>query len=155
MRTGYGAGAASPSTHREVDARRLGVRVARIVLRGVQEVHEVPLDHPGLGRGWWAIERDGTALSRWTDGDATLPLPLMQGNLMLEVHFAGTMSYLMEPEPAAEGERYAADVFVDCTGFAGLLIEKALHTPYVSFAENLFNDAAVALHVRAIPNGAA
>ena len=28
---------------------------------------------------------------------------------------------------------------------AGLLIEKALHTPYVSFAENLFNDAAVAL----------
>jgi len=44
-----------------------------------------------------------------------------------------------------EGETYAADLFVDCSGFAGLLIEKALHTPWVSFAENLFNDAAVAL----------
>jgi len=44
-----------------------------------------------------------------------------------------------------EGESYAADLFVDCSGFAGLLIEKALHTPWVSFTENLFNDAAVAL----------
>lgn len=44
-----------------------------------------------------------------------------------------------------EGETIAADLFVDCSGFAGLLIEKALHTPYVSFGENLFNDAAVAM----------
>src|SRR5262245_28162186 len=44
-----------------------------------------------------------------------------------------------------EGESIRADLFVDCTGFAGLLIEKALHTPFVSFASNLFNDAAVAL----------
>jgi 2-polyprenyl-6-methoxyphenol hydroxylase-like FAD-dependent oxidoreductase len=45
----------------------------------------------------------------------------------------------------AEGETIAADLFVDCTGFAGLLIDKALHTPFVSFANNLFNDAAVAI----------
>jgi 2-polyprenyl-6-methoxyphenol hydroxylase-like FAD-dependent oxidoreductase len=44
-----------------------------------------------------------------------------------------------------EGETIAADLFVDCTGFTGLLIDKALHTPFVSFASNLFNDAAVAL----------
>ena len=44
-----------------------------------------------------------------------------------------------------EGETIRADFYVDCSGFAGLLIEKALGTPYVSFAENLFNDAAVAL----------
>src|SRR6266513_1811805 len=44
-----------------------------------------------------------------------------------------------------EGETIAADFFVDCSGFAGLLIDKALHTPYVSFAGNLFNDAAVAI----------
>src|SRR5581483_11132702 len=44
-----------------------------------------------------------------------------------------------------EGETIAADLFVDCTGFAGLLIDKALHTPFISFAENLFNDAAVAI----------
>ncbi len=45
----------------------------------------------------------------------------------------------------AEGESITADLFVDCTGFAGLLIEKAMKTPFVSFASNLFNDAAVAL----------
>ncbi len=44
-----------------------------------------------------------------------------------------------------EGEVIEADLFVDCTGFAGLLIDKALRTPFVSFASNLFNDAAVAL----------
>jgi 2-polyprenyl-6-methoxyphenol hydroxylase-like FAD-dependent oxidoreductase len=44
-----------------------------------------------------------------------------------------------------EGLTLSADLFVDCTGFAALLIDKALKTPYVSFADNLFNDAAVAL----------
>jgi len=44
-----------------------------------------------------------------------------------------------------EGETIGADFFVDCTGFASLLIGKALGTPFVSFSENLFNDAAVAM----------
>lgn len=44
-----------------------------------------------------------------------------------------------------EGETIAADFFVDCTGFAALLIGKALATPFVGFSENLFNDAAVAM----------
>ena len=49
--------------------------VARIVLRGANEVREIPVDHPSLSQGWWAVERDGTAMRRWTDGDAVLPLP--------------------------------------------------------------------------------
>jgi tryptophan 6-halogenase len=44
-----------------------------------------------------------------------------------------------------EGETIAADLFVDCTGFGGMLIQKTLGTPFVSFANNLFNDAAVAM----------
>jgi tryptophan 6-halogenase len=44
-----------------------------------------------------------------------------------------------------EGETIEADLFVDCTGFTALLIDKALQTPFVSFASNLFNDAAVAI----------
>jgi tryptophan 6-halogenase len=44
-----------------------------------------------------------------------------------------------------EGPAIDADIFVDCTGFAGLLITQALKTPFVSFAENLFNDAAIAM----------
>lgn len=44
-----------------------------------------------------------------------------------------------------EGETIAADFFVDCTGFAGILIDKALKTPFVSYSNNLFNDAAIAM----------
>jgi tryptophan 6-halogenase len=43
------------------------------------------------------------------------------------------------------GDAIAADFFVDCTGFAGLMIQQALKTPFVSFSDNLFNDAAVAM----------
>jgi 2-polyprenyl-6-methoxyphenol hydroxylase-like FAD-dependent oxidoreductase len=44
-----------------------------------------------------------------------------------------------------DGTTIGADLFIDCTGFAGLLINQALKTPFVSFSENLFNDAAVAM----------
>jgi hypothetical protein len=43
------------------------------------------------------------------------------------------------------GDSLAADFFVDCSGFASLLIGEALKTPYVSFADGLFNDAAIAM----------
>ncbi|WP_298090368.1 tryptophan halogenase family protein [uncultured Sphingomonas sp.] len=43
------------------------------------------------------------------------------------------------------GAMIAADLFVDCSGFAGLLMEKTLGVPWRSFAANLFNDAAVVL----------
>jgi Hint domain-containing protein len=83
------------------DRRRLGVRVARLVLRGADEVREVPVDHPDLVSGWWAVERDGQAISRWTDGEAVLPLPAMRGDAMLEIHLAGTMTYVEETALAA------------------------------------------------------
>jgi glycine/D-amino acid oxidase-like deaminating enzyme len=44
-----------------------------------------------------------------------------------------------------DGETLTADFFVDCTGFASLLTGQALQTPFVPYAENLFNDAAIAL----------
>jgi 2-polyprenyl-6-methoxyphenol hydroxylase-like FAD-dependent oxidoreductase len=43
------------------------------------------------------------------------------------------------------GETIGADFFVDCTGFASLLSQQALKTPFLSFSSNLFNDAAVAM----------
>jgi 2-polyprenyl-6-methoxyphenol hydroxylase-like FAD-dependent oxidoreductase len=45
----------------------------------------------------------------------------------------------------SDGGKLEADLFIDCSGFAGLLISQALQTPFVGFGENLFNDAAVAL----------
>ena len=37
------------------------------------------------------------------------------------------------------------DFFVDCSGFRGALIQETLEVPFRSYAENLFNDAAVVL----------
>ncbi|MFZ6722645.1 tryptophan halogenase family protein [Undibacterium sp. Ji49W] len=44
-----------------------------------------------------------------------------------------------------DGSSMEADFFVDCSGFAALLIGKTLKTPFVSYADNLFNDAAIAM----------
>ena len=79
------------------DRRRLGVCVERIVQRRESEVWEVPLDHPRLLRGWWAAERAGAALRRWTNGDAVIPLPVSDGPTMLEVHVAcASLAYPIE-----------------------------------------------------------
>jgi hypothetical protein len=90
------------------DRRRLGVRVKRIVLRGADETREVPVDHPDLTRGWWAVERDGQVMSRWTDGEAVLPLPPMNGHTMLEIHLAGSMTYVVDAATGDGTERLAA-----------------------------------------------
>jgi len=45
----------------------------------------------------------------------------------------------------SEGDAVRADLFIDCSGFAALLIDKTLKTPFVSYANVLFNDAAVAM----------
>jgi 2-polyprenyl-6-methoxyphenol hydroxylase-like FAD-dependent oxidoreductase len=41
--------------------------------------------------------------------------------------------------------KLVADMFLDCSGFAGLLINKAMKEPFIPFSENLFNDSAVAI----------
>ena len=43
------------------------------------------------------------------------------------------------------GDRLAADFFVDCSGLDSRLIGQALKTPFVSFTDALFNDAAIAI----------
>jgi hypothetical protein len=55
--------------------------VKRIVLRGADETREMPVDPPSLTRGWWAVDRDGQVMSRWTDGKAVLTLPAMGGHV--------------------------------------------------------------------------
>ena len=44
-----------------------------------------------------------------------------------------------------DGHSIDADFFIDCTGFAAVLIQKTLNVPFQSFANNLFNNAAVVL----------
>jgi 2-polyprenyl-6-methoxyphenol hydroxylase-like FAD-dependent oxidoreductase len=51
----------------------------------------------------------------------------------------GTIEAVMDDQ----GQIFAADYFVDCTGFRSFLMQQALEVPFVPFAENLFNDSAV------------
>ena len=90
------------------DPRRLGMRVSRIVLRGADETREVAMDDPGFARGWWEIEHDGPVMSRWTDGEAILPLPPVRGSILLEIHLAGAMTYTADAVPVEGTERRAA-----------------------------------------------
>ena len=39
------------------------------------------------------------------------------------------------------------DLFVDCSGFSSILLQKSLKVPFISFKENLFNDSAVTISV--------
>ena len=57
------------------DRRRLGVMVSRLTLLTCDGIEMIPLDHPSFCDGWWAVEWHGaTALRRWTDGQARLPI---------------------------------------------------------------------------------
>jgi collagen type I/II/III/V/XI/XXIV/XXVII alpha len=81
------------------DRRRLGVYVERIVMRGRDEVREISIDHPSLSQGWWAVERDGATLRRWTNGDAMLPLSPCDDPTTLEIHASGGgMTYAISDE---------------------------------------------------------
>jgi len=44
-----------------------------------------------------------------------------------------------------EGSTIEADFFIDCSGFASLLIGKTLNVEFDSFSESLFNDSAVVM----------
>ena len=44
-----------------------------------------------------------------------------------------------------DGERVEGDLFVDCSGFAGLLCQQKLGVPFRSFSDNLFADRAVVM----------
>lgn len=48
---------------------------------------------------------------------------------------------------SGDGKKYSADLFIDCSGFAGFLIEKTLQEPFVSFADNLLTDRAIAINL--------
>ena len=68
-------------------------------------------------------------------------------------HVIGTVEQVEVAESGIEavrlgdGTRYAADFFIDCSGFTSLLLGKALQVPFESFSDTLLCDRAVACQV--------
>jgi len=81
------------------DRRRLGVAVGHIVASGPAGRSELPADHPALIDGWWAAERDGAKLWRWSNGNAALPVP--PHTTLIELHLSGANTYLHSHEKIA------------------------------------------------------
>jgi tryptophan halogenase len=48
----------------------------------------------------------------------------------------------------ATGRTVEADLFIDCSGFRGLLINQAMAEPFIAMGDHLLNDSAVATAVR-------
>jgi hypothetical protein len=90
------------------DRRRLGVAVGRLAFRAGAEVQEVPVDHPMLSRGWHAAERDGSALRRWTDGDAHLRVPFAPGAGVVTLEVQTTCKATYRADQAVTDQRLAA-----------------------------------------------
>jgi hypothetical protein len=55
------------------DTRCLGVKVSEFSIRSDAGEVVIAADDPRLGAGWYAAEREGSALWRWTNGSARLP----------------------------------------------------------------------------------
>ena len=122
--------------HAHPDRFFLSQRVA-VEGRAPRPAHEFPFD---IGYGY---HFDSTMLGRFLHVQA-----LERG----VVHVARPMNSATLDERGDirsleldGGDSLAADFFVDCSGFASLLIGQALKTPHVSFANGLFNDSAIAI----------
>jgi hypothetical protein len=86
------------------DRRRLGVMVRQITLQNGDDERTIPVDHPLLTDGWWAMEGDAEPAGRWTTGNAVLP-PLA-GRSIVTVELACRASYALDG--AADGRQVTA-----------------------------------------------
>lgn len=68
------------------------------------------------------------------------------------IHHKGTIEHValdtdggIDTLTTKDQQQFKADFYIDCTGFSSLLSQSTLNTPFVSYAAELYNDAAVAM----------
>lgn len=98
----------------------------------------------------YAYHFDATLLARFLRDHAKSQGVCHLADRVLEVRHAEDGS-IIGLTTAVQGE-IAGDFFLDCTGFASVLIGKAMGVPFQSYADCLINDRAVAIPTPAEPD---
>jgi len=75
------------------NSRRLGVRVTTITIRSHADEIVIPVDDPRLTRGWYAAERKGITIWRWTDGAAQIPWIDISGPAVVTIRCSTLTEY--------------------------------------------------------------
>jgi tryptophan 6-halogenase len=93
----------------------------------------------------YAYHFDAHLLARFLEGYGTARGVKQIHDEVQEVVLAedGSIDHLV----TRENGNLRGDLYIDCTGFRGLLINQALKEPFISFSESLLCDRAIALQV--------
>jgi tryptophan 6-halogenase len=93
----------------------------------------------------YAYQFDASLLAEYLKGYATKRGVQQVVDDVAEVKLRedGSIDHLVTQE---HGE-VRGDIYVDCTGFRGLLINQALGEPFISFSDSLLNDRAIAMQI--------
>jgi hypothetical protein len=84
------------------DQRTLGVSIRSIAVKAGANVDVFTADHPALNDGWHTTERLGSAMWRWSNGNAALPVAGNTTPVILEIQVADTAIYAVRDNGAAD-----------------------------------------------------
>jgi flavin-dependent dehydrogenase len=111
----------------------------------VDAIRTTMSDHQGKTQFPYAYHFEAALLAKYLTGYATRlgATHIVDDVVDVALDDRGWISNVRTKE---HGE-IAGDLFIDCTGFRGVLINKALGEPFESYQDTLPNDSAVALQV--------
>lgn len=108
------------------------------------DLKKSPKMHNDTQAHYYAYHFDATLLARYLSRwSASRGIQHIYDNLThAELDEVGNIRCVI----GADGKKYYGDLFIDCSGFSGFLIEKTLKEPIISFEKSLLTDSAIAIN---------
>ena len=143
-----------PAFHAAATARRLGHDVpahpdryflaSRLIVEGRAPIAAEAFPFDASYGYHFDAHKVGAFLCRYAVGQGVIHRAVRVSSVVLDED--GNVTDLT----LDDGDRIAGDLFVDASGFRSEIAQQALGVPFRSFADNLFNDAAVVLPTPAL-----